>query len=127
MTLPSPVSAADNVMNVSLANITAATVAYIPLTRPGRVKKIAVVPTAVTATGSATFQLAYAPPGSSTFTNIANGLVTVPSGTAAGLTTVVDLPPSTDSYVVDGGCLRVTVGGTATGGGTPQVAINAGP
>lgn len=126
MPLPMPTSMGDNMFNMQLANATAATVNYIPVTRPGRIKRLAVCPTVVTATGSATFQLSYAPPGSSTFVNVTNGLVTVPSGTAAGLTTSVEIGPSTTAYVQDGGTLGITVGGTATGGGTPNVTVNVG-
>ena len=123
MALPSPLNASDKIYTGQLANITAATVAYFPIANPGRVKRFDVVPTAVTATGTATFQLAYAIPGSSTFTNIASGLITMPAATAAGATIQQDLTPSTDSSVQDGGCIRVTVGGTATGGGTPQFTV----
>lgn len=126
MSLPSPISAGDKVYTGQLANITAATVAYIPICNPGRVKRFCVVATAVTATGSATFQIAYAVPGSSTFTNIASGLITMPVSTAAGATIQQDLTASNDAYVQDGGCLRITVGGTATGGGTPQIALTIG-
>lgn len=126
MALPSPISAGDRVYTTTLANLTAATVQYVPVTQPGRLKRMAVVPTVVTATGPGTVQAAYAPPGSSTFTNIVSGLVTVPSGTAAGLTTQADMTPSSDAYVQDGGTIRLTVGGTATGGGVPAVAFNIG-
>lgn len=126
MALPSPIQAGDKAYSASLANITAATNQYIPLINPGRVKRFAITPTVVTATGSATAQLAYATPGSSTFTNITNGLLTIPSATAAGVVVSVDLPPSTDAYVQDGGCLRITMGGTATGGGVPQVNLTVG-
>lgn len=125
MPLPSPTAVSDNMFNVQMANITAATVTYIPLTRPGRVKRIAACPTVVTATGSATFQVAYAPPGSSTFTDITGALITMPSGTAAGVTIQQDVASNT-GYVQDGGTLRITMGGTATGGGTPQVTVNVG-
>jgi hypothetical protein len=126
MSTPSPINAADRVYNAQLANITAATVTYIPIANPGRVKRFGMVPTVVTATGSATAQLAYAPPGSSTYTNIASGLLTIPSGNAAGLTVMTDLTPSSDAYVQDGGTLRITMGGTATGGGTPMSTLTIG-
>lgn len=127
MSLPSPIQASDKVYSSSLANITAATVNYVPVINPGRVKRMSVAPTVVTATGPATVQLAYAPPGSSTFVNIASGLVTIPSATAAGVSTQQDLTPSSDAYVQDGGTLRITAGGTATGGGVPQVSLSVGP
>lgn len=123
MPLPTQLQAGDKIYSAQLPNITAATVQYIPVLSTGRVKRMSVVPTVVTATGSATFQLAYAPAGSSTFTNIVSGLATVASATAAGLSTQVDLTPSTDAAVQDGGTIRVTVGGTATGGGTPIVSV----
>lgn len=123
MPLPRPIQASGDIINVSLPNATAATVMYIPLGRPGRLTRMLVTPTAATATGNATFQLAYAPPGSTTFTDITNALVTVASGALAGSVANADIGPSTTAFVQDGGCLRITVGGTATGGGTPQVAI----
>ena len=123
MPVPQPGSASDNVLNVPIANITAATVAYTAVTKAGRIKAMHIVPQAVTATGSATFQLAYAPPGSGTYTNVASALVTVPSATAAGADKYVVVNPSTDAYVTDGGSLRITVGGTATGGGAPLASI----
>lgn len=126
MPLPSPTAASDMAYNTSLANLTAGTVAYLPITKPGRIKRMGVVAAAAVATGPATFQLAYAPPGSSTFTNIASGLVTLPNGQAAGQTVNQDLTPSNDAYVTDGGTLRITAGGTATGGGAPTVTINLG-
>ena len=126
MPLPSPTSVSDRVYTTTLANLTAATVQFMPIINPGRVKRLAVTPTVVTATGSGTVQLAYAPPGSSTFTNIVSGIVTVPSATAAGVTTQADMTPSADAFVQDGGTLRMTVGGTATGGGVPAVAVSIG-
>jgi len=126
MAAPSPIQAGDKVYESYVSAITSGTTQYIPLVNPGRVKRFAVVPTVATATGSATFQLAYAVPGSSTFTNIVSGLITVPVSTAAGVVTSVDLTPSTDAYVQDGGCLRVTTGGTATGGGVPHFALTVG-
>jgi len=126
MALPMPTSMGDNMYNVALPNLTAASVAYIPITRTGRIKRFAEAHSVVTATGNATLQLAYAPPGSSTSPSVATGLLTIPSGTAAGLCTTTDLGPSTDAYVQDGGTLRITVGGTATGGGVPQATINVG-
>ena len=122
MPLPSSLSASDKAYNAQMANITAATVNYVPIVNPGRLKRIAACPTAVTATGSATFQVAYAPPGSSTFANITNALITMPAATAAGVSIQQDVQGN-DSYVQDGGTLRITMGGTATGGGTPQVAL----
>lgn len=126
MPLPSPTAVGDRVYTTTLANLTAATVQYIPVLNVGRVKRLAVTPTVVTATGAGTVQLAYAPPGSSTFTNIVSGLVSVPSATAAGVTTSVELTPSNDAYVQDGGTIRATVGGTATGGGVPAVGFTIG-
>lgn len=123
MPLPTQINANDHVYQATLSAITAATVTYVGILNPGRIKQFCVTPTAATATASATFQLAYAPPGSSTFTNVANGLITLASGTAAGLNTKIEIPPSTDAYVIDGGTLRVTTGGTATGGGTPQCTL----
>lgn len=126
MALPMPITAGDNIYQAQLPNLTAATVMYIPMTRPGRVKRIAAVPTVVNATGNGTIQAAYAPPGSSTFTDITNALVTITTTQAAGLTSVAEVGPSTTAYVQDGGTIRLTVGGTATGGGTPVVSVNVG-
>jgi len=126
MAIPMPTSMGNNMFQIALPNLTAATVNYVSITRTGRVKRVAAVPSVVTATGSGTIQLAYAPPGSSTFVDVTNALVTIPSGTAAGVTISAEVGPSTTAYVQDGGTIRATVGGTATGGGTPNVSINVG-
>lgn len=126
MPLPKPQTAGDKVYNIQLPNLTAATVMYLPILTAGRLNRLAITPTVVTATGAGTVQLAYAPPGSTTFVNITNALLSVPSATAAGAVVAGEVPPGPTTYVQDGGCIRATVGGTATGGGTPVMSVSIG-
>lgn len=115
MTLPSPTQASDMALTY-VSSSAVATVLYIPVLKPGRVKDFHVTVGAALTTANETFQLAYAPPGSTTFTNIANGVLTqLTSGSAAGTTVRVQIPPSTDAYVQDGGTLRITPAGGGAG------------
>lgn len=123
MPIPRPIEASDQVARAQLPNLTAATVLYVPVTGAGRVKSFLGTVTVATATGTGTIQLAYAPPSSTTFTNITDALLSFPSGSAAGTTLRADVNNVTNAFVQDGGTFRFTVGGTATGGGTPNLSV----
>lgn len=125
MPLSTPISVGDIVLQFPIANVTSGTTYHVPIPAPGRVKDMAVTVNAATTTGAATFTLAYAPPGTTTFTNITNAVVTLNSGTAAGGVGRVAIPSLTGG-IQDGGTLRITVGGTATGGGTPNAYVTIG-
>ena len=121
MTLPSPVNAGDMPHDGVITSL--ATPIYIPIKRPGRVKDFQATVGAALTTANETFQLAYAPPGSTTYTNIVSGLVTqLTAGSAAGVNARQQLATSTDAYVQDGGTLRVT----AAGGGAGAVPVSIG-
>jgi hypothetical protein len=78
-------------------------------------------------TADETFTLAYAPPGSVTYTNITGGAVTIAnSGSAAGNVGRATLAPSATAYVTDGGSLRVTPSGGGGGAVPIHVAITIG-
>lgn len=117
MTAPIPVSATDKTLTVLQAGAVA-TVVYIPLPFPGRIKQFQGVLGAALGTADETFTLAYAPPGSVTYTNVTNGAFTIPTAaSAAGNVGVAYVGPSTSAYVADQGTLRIT----PSGGGSAAV------
>lgn len=121
MTVPMPVNSGD--MPHDGVITTLGTSIYIPIKRPGRVKDFHVTVSAALTTANETFQLAYAPPGSTTYTNIVSGLVThLTAGSAAGVNVRQQLTPSADAYVQDGGTLRVA----SAGGGAGAVPVSVG-
>lgn len=127
MSLPNPVNQADMLhMITSAAAI--ATVLYMPVVKPGRVKDLHVVVGAALATADETFTFAYAPPGSTTFVNIVNGTVVQPtSGSAAGANVRQQLAVTPTAYVQDGGTIRVTPSGGGSAGVPLTIGVTVGP
>jgi hypothetical protein len=121
MTLPSPTQIGD--MPHSVASAAAiATVLYMPVLKPGRVKDFHVTVGAAVTTANEAFQLAYAPPGSTTFTDVSGCLVTqLTAGSAAGVNVRQQMAPTATAYVQDGGTFRITPAGGGAGG-APLVA-----
>lgn len=116
MALPNPVSVGD-VSHQVLSSQAIATTIYIPVMRPGRVKDFFVTTGVALTTADETFTLAYAPPGSSTFTNVTNAVVVQPlSGAAAGRTIRQQVAPTPTGDVQDGGTFRITPSGGAAAG-----------
>lgn len=114
MSLPSPISATDNI--ISSIYTTLATVLYIPVPCPGRIKLFQVAIGAALGTADETWTLAYAPPASTTFTNVTGAAPLVATASsAAGNVTTAAVAPSTSAYVQDGGCLRITPSGGGSG------------
>lgn len=114
MATPSPLAIGDKVISVSSATL--ATVLYIPVSGPGRVKDFQVSLGAALATANETWTLAYADPGSTTFTNITGGVVTIAfTGSAAGNVGRAQLTPGITNAVTDGGCIRITPSGGGSG------------
>lgn len=121
MPTPQPVNAAD-MPHTILSAAAIATVLYLPVMRPGRVKDFFVTVGAAVTTADETFTLAYAPPGSTTFVNVADAVIVQPtSGSAAGTTVRQKTTIGTTVYVQDGGTFRITPSGGG-GGGAPLVA-----
>lgn len=117
MSAPLPISGTDKVLTVLQAGAVA-TVVYIPLPMPGRVKLFQGVLGAALGTADEVFTLAYAPPGSVTYTNITQGAFTIATASsAAGNVATAYVGPSASAYVVDGGSLRIT----PSGGGSAAV------
>jgi|Laugrefa1bdmlbdn_1035148.scaffolds.fasta_scaffold71525_1 hypothetical protein len=113
MPLSNPISFGD-LVTTALSSSAIGTVLYFPVLRPGRVKDFHVTLGTALATANRTFQLAYAQPGSTTFVDITDALIThVPA--AAGTTLRQQLGASTVAYVQDGGTIRLTPAGTGTG------------
>lgn len=129
MTVPSPVNQADMVhMITSAAAI--ATVLYMPVLKPGRVKDFHVVVGAALATANEAFQLAYAPPGvgAPTFTDITNATVTqLTASSAAGINVRQQLSSIANNYVQDGGTFRITPSGGGSAGVPLTIAVTVGP
>lgn len=123
MTLPSPIQAGD-LPHTILSAAAIATVLYMPVLRPGRIKDFHVTVGAALGTADETFTLAYAPPGvgAPTFVNVtAATVVQLTAASAAGITVRSQVAPSNSAYVQDGGTLRIT----PSGGGSAGVPITA--
>jgi hypothetical protein len=121
MALPNPISAAD-VPHVATSTAAVATVFYMPVVCPGRIKDFHISHDAALGTADETYTLAYAPPGSATYTNVTGGTVLIAtSGAAAGDRARAAIAPSTSAYVQDGGSLRIT----PSGGGSAAVPVRA--
>lgn len=127
MSIPgnSPIS---NFHHLRSSSAAVATVFYFPAARTGRVKAFRITNDAAATTADETFTLAYAPPGSTTFTNVANAAVVVPNATVAGTTTSVEPSPVSASCAIRaGGTFRVTPSG-GSGGTVPITAeVTVGP
>lgn len=120
MTSPLPLAIGDRI--ISTIGTTLATVLYLPVPAPGRIKDFQVVLGAALTTADETWTLAYAPPGSTTYTNVANGTVTIATASsAAGNVGRVILNPTSTAQVQDGGSIRITPSGG--GGGAVPVGI----
>lgn len=116
MPLPNPISVGD-VPHQILSSAAIATTLYMPVIRPGRVKDFFITTAAAVATANQTFTLAYAEPGSSTFTNVTNGVIVHPtSGAAAGRTIRQQVTPGDTTYVADGGTFRISSAGGGSAG-----------
>lgn len=121
MPLPNPISMAD-VPHHATSTAAVATVFYMPVLRPGRIKDFHISHDAALTTADETYTLAYAPPGSATYTNVTGGTVVMAtSGAAAGDRGRSQIAPSTSAYVQDGGSLRIT----PSGGGGGAVPVRA--
>ena len=121
MALPQPVQAGD-MPHTILSAAAIATVLYMPVLRPGRVKDFHITVGAAVTTADETFTLAYAPPGSTTFTNVTDAVVVQPvAASAAGTTIRSKTTIGTTTYVQDGGTFRITPSGGGAGG-APLVA-----
>lgn len=121
MAAPLPLAASDKIVNT--IGTTLATVLYLPVSGPGRIKDFQVSLGAALTTANETWTLAYAPPGSTTFTNVTDGTVTIATASsAAGNVGRVTLGPTATAYVTDGGCIRITPSGG--GGGAVPVGIS---
>lgn len=123
MALPNPISAGD-IPHMILSSSAIATVLYMPVLRPGRIKDFHVTVGAALGTADEVFTLAYAPPGvgTPTFVNVTNGTLTqLTAASAAGITVRQQLAPSSSCYVQDGGTLRIT----PSGGGSAGVPLTA--
>lgn len=126
MTLPQPTQAGD-MPHMILSAAAVATVLYLPVMRPGRIKDLQVCVGAALGTADETFTFAYAPPGSTTFVNISGGTVLqATSGSAAGTTVRQQVAPSNTSYVQDGGTIRITPSGGGSAGVPLVVGVNIG-
>jgi hypothetical protein len=122
MASPIPLSAGDKILTV-VSPTTLATAQYIPVPMPGRIKLFQGVLGAALSTADETFTLAYAPPGSTTYTNVTNGAFTIATASsAAGNVGSTYVAPSTTAYIVDGGSLRITPSGGG-GGAVPMTFI----
>lgn len=121
MSLPSPLQSGDSI--ISTIYTTLATVLYLPVPRPGRVKRFDVAIGAALTTADETWTLAYAPPASVTYTNVTGGAVTIATAaSAAGNSGSAAVAPSTSAYVQDGGTFRITPSGG--GGGAVPIAFS---
>lgn len=121
MPLPNPIPASD-VPHHATSTAAVATVFYMPVMRPGRIKAFFISHDAALTTADETYTLAYAPPGSSTYVNVTGGTITIAtSGAAAGDRGRAQIAPSTTAYVQDGGSLRIT----PSGGGGGAVPVRA--
>lgn len=119
MSGPLPISGTDKVISF-VSSQAVATVIYLPVPAPGRIKDFQVVLGAALGTADETFTLAYAPPGSVTYTSITGGALTIATASsAAGNVGRATLAPSTTAYVTDGGSLRIT----PSGGGSAAVPL----
>lgn len=122
MALPSPISAGDIAL-AATSTAAVATVFYMPVICPGRIKDFHISHDAALTTADETYTLAYAPPGSATYVNVTGGTVTIAtSGAAAGDRGRAQIAPSITAYVTDGGSLRITPSGGG-GGAVPVRAI----
>ena len=114
MTAPLPISGTDHTYTILNAAAVGTTL-YIPIYAPGRVKLFQGVLGAALTTADETFTLAYAPPASTTYTNVTSGAFTiVTAASAAGNVGTTYVGPSSTAYVQDGGSFRITPSG---GGG----------
>jgi hypothetical protein len=123
--MPLPIPVQDGDMPHTIYSAAAiATVLYLPVMRPGRVKDFHVTVNAALGTANQTFQLAYAQPttGTPSFVDVTGALVTqLTSGSAAGMNVRTQVGVSTSAYVQDGGTFRITPAGGGSAG-TPVVA-----
>jgi hypothetical protein len=127
MALPNPISAAD-VPHTATSTAAIATVFFIPVVCPGRIKDFFIGVDAAVGTADEVFTLAYAPPGSATYTNVTGAVVTIAtSGGAAGDRSRAQVAPSTSAYVQDGGMLRVTPSGGGSAGVPLRATVMIGP
>jgi hypothetical protein len=118
MPLPSPVQDGD-MPHTILSAAAIATVLYMPVLRPGRIKDFHVTVGAALATANQLFTLAYAQPttGTPAFVDVVNGTLTqLTSGSAAGMTVRQQLSVTPTAYVQDGGTLRITPSGGGSAG-----------
>lgn len=121
MTAPLTLALGDKVIS-ALSSSAIATVLYLPVPGPGRIKDFQVCLGAALSTADETFTLAYAPPGSTTYTNVTAGAFTIATAaSAAGNVGRVTLAPSSTAYVQDGGTLRITPSGG--GGGAVPIGV----
>ena len=122
MAAPLPTQMGDKLIT-SLSSSAVGTTLYIPISTPGKVKDFAISLGAALTTADETFTLAYAPPGSTTYTNITGATFTIANASsAAGNVGRVTLAPSATAYVTDGGTLRITPSGG--GGGAVPLGIS---
>lgn len=123
MPLSSPIQVGDLPHTITSA-AALATVLYLPVVRPGRIKDFHVTVGAALTGANQTFQLAYAPPGSSTYVDVTNGIVTqLTAGSAAGVTVRQQLAVTQTANVQDGGSIRVTPAGGGAGAVPLTIAV----
>jgi len=113
MTIPRLNEAGNVVLNASSDTITETV--YMGLPVAGAVSYFSVVAGSDLGTSTKTFTLAYAPPGSATYTDIGSAEVTFASDDAKGTTQYVEIPGSATNSVTQQGSLRITPSGTGTG------------
>lgn len=122
MASPLPLAIGDKVMS-TVSSSAVGTTLYLPVPAPGRVKDFQVCLGAALTTADETFTLAYAPPGSTTYTNVTGAAVTIPTASsAAGNVGRVTLAPSVTAAIIDGGTFRITPSGG--GGGAVPLGIS---
>lgn len=127
MATPLPIQDGDFILS-ALSSQAVATVLYLPIPGPGRVKDFAITTGTALGTADETFTLAYAPPGSVTYVNITGAAFTIATAaSAAGNVGRITLAPSTTAYVTDGGTLRITPSGGGSAAVPLGIAITIGP
>ena len=120
MASPIPLQMGDKV--ISVVNAVLATTIYLPIPTSGRVKDFQVALGAALTTADETWTLAYAPPSSTTYTNITGGAVTIATASSAAGNVGRVAINAANGYVTDGGTLRITPSGG--GGGAVPLGIS---